>query len=423
MQHTLHRLTEHQVRSAGATGVPRKLSDGAGLFLLVLPSGPKYWRLGYRFAGKQRLLALGVYPTVTLKAARAGAIEAHEKLRHGVDPAALRRLQKATAEQSSANSFGAIALEWFAQQKPAWAENHWTKIQWMLEKNLFPWIGGRPIAEITPPELLSALRRIEARGAIETAKRVKQVAGQVFRFAVATGRAPRDPSQDLRGALAPVPKRHLPAVTDPKAVGPLLLMLDGYHGSPVVRAALRMASLTFVRPGELRQARWAEIDLEAAEWRIPAERMKMRQPHIVPLSRQALEVLRELQPLTGASEFVFPSPRSSQRPMSNNAVLAAMRRLGIDKEVMCGHGFRAMARTILDEALRYRVDWIEHQLAHAVKDPNGRAYNRTAHLDARREMMQGWADYLDRLRQQARRLEHAPPQSTAPERELSPGSL
>jgi integrase len=275
----------------------------------------------------------------------------------------------------------------------------------MLEKNLFPWLGGRPVSAITPTELLTTLRRVEARGAIETAKRVKQVAGQVFRYAVATGRADRDPSQDLKGALAPVVKTHLAAITEPARVGPLLLALDDYRGTPVVRAALRLAPLVFTRPGELRQARWSEVDLDGAEWRIPAERMKSRQPHIVPLSAQAIEILEDLQLLTGRLESVFPSGHSPRRPMSNNAVLAALRRSGISTEEMTGHGFRAMARTILDEVLGYRVDWIEHQLAHAVKDANGRAYNRTAHLEGRKKMMQGWADYLDELRGQARRID------------------
>jgi integrase len=401
MSQGIHRLTDSAARNAAAAEKPQKLSDGAGLYLLVEPSGAKYWRMAYRFAGKQRLLALGVYPDATLKAARIAATEAREKLRNGIDPNELRRLRKATQQESLSNSFSAIAHEWFAKQKPAWAETHCTKVKWMLEKNLFPRMGSRPIAEITPPELLTTLRRIEGRGAIETAKRVKQVAGQVFRFAIATGRAQRDPSQDLRGALAAPVRRHLAAITDPKAVGPLLLALDGYIGSDVVRGALRLAPLTFVRPGELRQARWVEIDFEAMEWRLPAERMKTRLPHIVPLSTQAVEVLRELQPITGHSEYLFPSPRSPRRPMSNNAVLAAMRRLGIEKDVMCGHGFRAMARTIMDEVLGYRVDWIEHQLAHAVKDANGRAYNRTAHLEKRKEMMQGWANYLDVLRERA----------------------
>jgi integrase len=401
MSQEIHRLTDNAARKATPAGKPQKLSDGAGLYLLVEPGGAKYWRMAYRFAGKQKLLALGVYPDVTLKAARIAAMQAREKLRNGIDPSELRRLRKTAQHESSANSFSAIALEWFAKQKPAWAETHRTKVKWMLEKNLFPWTGSRPIAEITPPELLTTLRRIEGRGAIETAKRVKQVAGQVFRFAIGTGRAQRDPSQDLRGALTAPVKRHLAAITDPKAVGPLLLALNGYNGSDVVRGALRLAPLTFVRPGELRQARWTEIDFEAMEWRLPAERMKARLPHIVPLSTQAVEVLRELHPITGHSEYLFPSPRSPRRPMSNNAVLAAMRRLGIEKDVMCGHGFRAMARTIMDEVLGYRVDWIEHQLAHAVKDVNGRAYNRTAHLEKRKEMMQGWANYLDVLRERA----------------------
>lgn len=378
-----------------------RLADGNGLALLIHTNGSKYWQLRYRHLGKEKLLALGVYPDISLAEAREKAQVARKELSNGIDPSELRKVKKAAQFESAENSFSAIGLEWFAKQKPAWAERHSTKVQWMLEKNLFPWLGNRPVSDITPPELLSVLRRIESRGAIETAKRTKQVAGQVFRFAVATGRADRDPSLDLKGALAAPVKKHLASITDPVAVGPLLLALDGYHGSPVVRAAIRLAPLTFVRPGELRQARWDEIDFDAAEWRIPAERMKARQPHIVPLSKQAIDVLREIEPLTGRFEFVFPSARSPRRPMSDNAVLAAMRRMNIGKEEMCGHGFRAMARTILDEVLGYRVDWIEHQLAHAVKDANGRAYNRTAHLSGRKTMMQGWADYLDSLRVQA----------------------
>ena len=394
-------LTDTSVRQARPGPSTFKLSDARGLFLLVQANGARYWRLKYRYARKEKMLALGVYPEVSLKDARAAADEARRHLRGGVDPGELRKVQKHSRLDAATNSFESIALEWFAKQKPNWAENHWTKVQWMLEKTLFPWLKTRPISEIKAPELLTVLRRIEARGAIETAKRVKMIAGQIFRFAVATGRAEGDPSQFLRGALAIPVKTHLAAITDPKQVGPLLVALDGYIGTPVVRAAVQLAPLTFVRPGELRHARWSEFDLDAAEWRIPGERMKTRQAHIVPLSTQAVEVLRELHPFTGHFEFVFPSPRSPRRPMSNNAVLAAMRRIGISKEAMCGHGFRAMARTILDEVLNYRVDYIEHQLAHAVRDANGRAYNRTAHLGARKVMMQGWADYLDRLRAQA----------------------
>jgi integrase len=271
----------------------------------------------------------------------------------------------------------------------------------MQRRDLLPWLGSRPISAITPPELLAALRRIEARGAVDTTKRARIVAGQVFRYAVATGRAERDPTPDLRGAIAPAVKQHLAAITDPREAGKLLLAIDHYVGTPVVRAALRLAPLTFVRPGELRHARWRDFDLDGGEWQIPAERMKTRRPHLVPLSRQAVDILRDLHPLTGTFEFVFPSHRSPKRPMSENAVLVALRGMGYTKDVMTGHGFRAMARTILDEVLNYRVDLIEHQLAHAVRDANGRAYNRTAHLDARKKMMQGWADYLDELRTKA----------------------
>jgi integrase len=391
-------LTDAAVRQARPSSKNYKLSDAHGLHLLVQINGARYWRLKYRFAGKEKTLALGVYPDVTLRDARLATDQARSEIRNGVDPSVLRKVKKRSLTEASANSFKIVAQEWFAKKKPNWAQNHWTKVEWMLEANLFPWLGDRPVSEISPAELLSVLRRVEARGALETAKRVKMVAGQVFRFAIATSRAASDPSQPLSGALATPIKQHLAAVTNPAKVGPLLNVLDTYEGTPIVRGALKLAPLTFVRPCEPRNARWTDFDLDSAMWSIPAERMKMKEPHIVPLSIQAVAVLRELQPLTGRFEYVFPSRRSPRRPMSNNAVLAGMRTLGIPKEVMCGHGFRAMARTILDEVLNVRIDYIEHQLAHAVKDSNGRAYNRTAHLDARRQMMQQWADYLDQLR-------------------------
>jgi len=395
------RLTDIAIRRVKLKNKPFRLADGKGLALLVKPNGAKYWQFRYRFANKGKLLSLGVYPEVTLAEARDRCYEARKQLSNGADPGEVRRLKKFIQLEAAANSFEAVGLEWFSLQKAAWSEGHAKRNFWLLEKNLLPWLGRRPISEITAPGLLATLRRIESRGAIDTAKRAKQLAGQVFRFAIATGRVQRDPSQDLKGALAASVSTHRAAITEPKEVGPLLLMLDSYEGSPVVRAALRLAPLTFVHPGELRKARWSEIDFETAEWRITPDRMKKRQPHIVPLSRQALAVLRDLHPLTGRWEYVFPGGRSTKTPMSENAVLAAMRYVGISKEEMCGHGFRAMARTILDEVLGYRVDWIEHQLAHAVRDVNGRAYNRTAHLAGRREMMQGWADYLDTLREQA----------------------
>ena len=265
-----------------------------------------------------------------------------------------------------------------------------------FERDIFPWVGTRPIADLTAPELLTTVRRIEKRGALETAHRALGNCGQVFRYAIATGRAKRDPSVDLRGALPPVKAEHFAAITDPKRVGALLRAIDGYEGSLTVRCALRLAPLVFVRPGELRHAEWAAMDLDGAEWRYTVT--KTNTPHIVPLASQAVAILRELKPLTGRGRYVFSSARSSQRPMSDNAILAAMRRMGIAKDEMSGHGFRAMARTILDEVLSFRPDFIEHQLAHAVRDPNGRAYNRTAHLAERRKMMQAWADYLDKLK-------------------------
>jgi integrase len=267
-----------------------------------------------------------------------------------------------------------------------------------MEKDLFPWIGKLPIAGIKAPELLAVLRRVETRGALASAHRIRIIAGQIFRYAVATGRAERDPSGDLKGALPQPNEKHHPAITDPKEVGPFLRALDGYQGSYVVKCALRLAPMLFVRPGELRHAEWSEIDLDAEQWNIPGKKMKMKEPHLVPLSRQVVEILTELRELTGASRYVFPSGRSFARPMSSNAICAALRRMGFSKDEVTGHGFRAMARTILDEVLQIRPDFIEHQLAHAVRDPNGRAYNRTAHLVERRKMMQLWADYLDGLK-------------------------
>jgi integrase len=326
--------------------------------------------------------------------------EARKNIANGVDPGVVRKAMKqaATAE---ADTFEVIGREWHTKFKPTWTEGHAGTIMARMERDLFPWIGKRAINEIKAPELLAVLRRVESRGALETAHRVRTIAGQVLRYAVATGRAERDCSGDLRGALPQPAENHHASITDPKEVAPLLRALDGYKGGFIVKCALELAPLFFVRPGELRNAEWLEIDVDSAVWNIPAHKMKMKQPHIVPLCKQAVDILAELRPLTGASPYVFPSGRSFQRPMSENAVLAALRRLGYDKDTMTGHGFRAMARTILDEVLHVRPDIIEHQLAHAVRDPNGRAYNRTAFLPERREMMQLWADYLDGLKKGA----------------------
>jgi integrase len=389
-------LTDTSIRNAKPGEKPIKLFDERGLFLLVTPTGGKWWRFRFMFDGKEKLLSLGVYPDVSLKDARERRDEARKLVANGVNPSENRKIQKSARADLVANSFEVIAREWFAKFASTWASNHGDRIIRRFERDIFPWIGGRPIAEITAPELLAAVRRIENRGALETAHRALSNCGQVFRYAVATGRAERDPSGDLRGALPPVKGTHFAATTEPKRVAEILRVLDGYEGTLTVRCALRLAPLVFVRPGELRNAQWADINFEAAEWRYLVT--KTNTPHIVPLARQAIEILRELQPLTGNSRFVFPSARSFIRPMSDNAILAAMRRLGIDKDEMSGHGFRAVARTILDEILGVRPDFIEHQLAHAVRDPNGRAYNRTAHLPERRKMMQQWADYLDKLK-------------------------
>lgn len=390
-------LTDTAIRAAKPSDKPVRLFDAGGLYLEVAPRGGKWWRWKYRWEGREKRLSLGVYPDVPLKMARERRDAARTLLASGVDPGEHRKAQKAAGNRA-ASSFEVLAREWFAKFAPSWEPSHADRIIRRLERDIFPWLGARPVDGITAPDLLAVLRRIEERGAIETAHRARQNCSQVFRYAIATGRAERDPSTDLRGALPPAQSTHFAAVTEPHAVAALLRACDSYTGTFTVRCALRLAPLVFVRPGELRRAEWDEVDLDAAEWLIPAERMKMRLPHLVPLSTQAVQILRELHALTGAGRYVFPSARSRDRPMSDNAILAALRRMGFGRDEMTGHGWRAAARTILDEVLGERPDIIEHQLAHAVRDPLGRAYNRTAHLPARRQMMQRWADYLDTLR-------------------------
>jgi integrase len=391
-------LTDTAIRTAKPTAKPQRLFDGGGLYLEVSPAGGKLWRLKYRHGGKEKRLALGAYPDTGLRDARDKRDAARKLLAAGVDPGEQRKAAKAAGEERAANSFEVVAREWHAKQSATWVELHASRIMLRLENDVFPWLGKRPIADVTAKELLTMVNRIVDRGAVESAHRVLQNCGQVLRYAIATGRAERNPAADLRGALPPVKQTHLAAIIEPNAIGGLLRAMDAYNGSLVTKCALRLAPLVFVRPGELRQAEWAEFDLDGAQWNIPAEKMKMREPHLVPLSPQAVAILRELQPLTGRGRYVFPSARSPQRPMSNNAVLSALRRMGYGIGEMSGHGFRAMARTVLDEVLHFRPDYIEHQLAHAVKDPNGRAYNRTAHLAERRKMMATWADYLDTLK-------------------------
>jgi len=390
-------LTATAVKQTKPKEKQYKLFDGRGLFLLVHQNGGKYWRFKYRHANKEKLLALGVYPDVSLAEARKRHQQAREILAKGIDPGEAQKVEKLTRHLAAVDTFEALAREWHSVKMCTLSEGHQKRTLTAMENNLFPSLGRRPIGSITAPELLAVLRIIESRGAVETAHRTKQIAGQIFRYGVATGRAGRDPSADLKGALMNPKKKHLAAITTPPEVGKLLVAINGFQGTLVVRTALRLSPLLFQRPGEIRAMEWTEIDWEAKRWEIPEDKMKMRQPHIVPLSTQALELLHELHPLTGRGKYVFPSARGASRCLSENGVRTALRTLGYDNDTMTPHGFRATARTLLDEVLDYRIDWIEHQLAHAVKDPNGRAYNRTAHLGGRTEMMQGWSDYLDTL--------------------------
>lgn len=388
-------LTDTAVRNAKPGAKPIKLFDERGLFLIVTSSGGKWWRLKYRFDNKEKLLSLGVYPDVSLKAARKRRDELRTLLANGIDPGVHRKVMEAAHTDRAANSFEIIAREWFAKHSPNWAPSHSDKIIKRLERDIFPWIGGRPIAEINAQEILVSLRRVEARGALETAHRAQQNCGQVFRYAVATGRALRDPCGDLRGALPPVKGEHFAAITEPAAVGELLRAIDGFRGTFIVQCALRLAPLFFVRPGELRKAEWAHVDLDNAEWRYIASKTKAE--HLVPLASQAVAILRELHAQTGHGRYVFPG-RDPQKSMSEAAVNAALRRLGYDtKTEITGHGFRAMARTILHEAIGIAPEIIEHQLAHRVPDSLGTAYNRTKFIKERCAMMQQWADYLEGL--------------------------
>jgi integrase len=390
-------LTELKIRAAKAKEKPYKLADERGLYLLITPQGSKCWRLKYRFGGKERALAMGLYPDISLSEARDKRSEAKKQLANGIDPGIAKQVAKRATQAIIEDTFEAIGREWFAKYSTHWTKTHSSKILSRLEKDIFPWIGKSPISEITAPQLLSVLRRIEARGTLETAHCNHQYCGRIFRYGIATGKCVRDPSADLRGALPPTKVKHRAAILEPIKLGELLKVIQGYQGYFVTKCALQLLPLVFVRPGELRNAEWSEINLEAAEWNIAPEKMKMQQPHIVPLSSQAIQIIQELYPLTGQEKYLFPGCRTKTRPISDNTINAALRRLGYQSHELTAHGFRATARTLLDETLGFRPDIIEHQLAHAVKDPNGRAYNRTSHLEIRRGMMQKWADYLGEL--------------------------
>lgn len=390
-------LTDTQIRSTKPGIKALKLFDGGGLYLEVAPSGGKWWRLKYRFEGKEKRISLGVYPTVSLKEARERREQAKKLLSQGIDPSAHKQAAKAAVKAKSEHSYEVIAREWFAKYSAGWSEANRVKVLARQVNYVFPFIGGKPIKEVTAPEVLEALRHIEKRGSLDTAHRTLQDCSRIFRYAIATGRGERDTAADLRGALPPAKGSSFATITDPKAVGQLLRAIEGYEGGIVVASALRLAPLVFVRPGELRQAEWSEFNFDDAEWRIPDHRMKMRQMHIVPLARQTMTILRQLHNFTGQSRFLFPSPRTDTRPISDMALLAGLRRLGYSKEEMTVHGFRSMASTLLNEQ-GYNRDWIERQLAHGERNSIRAAYNYAEYLLERRKMMQEWADYLEKLR-------------------------
>lgn len=390
-------LTDTTLRNAKPSEKQIKLFDGHGLFLLIAPSGTKAWRLKYSFHGKEKLISLGLYPTVSLKEARERAATARKDIENGIDPSEKRKLKKSACQ----NTFEGVALEWHEQNKHKWSEVYAKTIMHRMKRNLFPQIGSKPVHLVSAPELLALLRKIEARGAKDIPHIVRSICSSVFRYAIATGRAERDPAADLKGALAPRVRRNLPSQTTPEAVGHLMIAIDNYPGTFVVRSALQLMALTFCRTGELRNAEWREIDLEDGLWRIPAERMKMSRDHLIPLSRQSVAILRKLQAYSGKDVYVFPNYKTEKRSMSKSALLGAIRRLGFENDEMCPHGFRSMASTMLNE-LGYNGDWIERQLAHVPRNIIRGIYNRAEYLPERRKMMQAWADYLDELRRKTR---------------------
>ncbi|WP_018439732.1 tyrosine-type recombinase/integrase [Trinickia symbiotica] len=390
-------LTDTACRQAKIKGKPYKLTDSGGLYLLVNQAG-KYWRWDYRYLGKRQTMALGVYPETSLAKARERHRGARETLMAGADPAQAKRAVKRQAKLAAFHSFEAVATDWFAKHMVGRSESHKERIWNRLEADIFPWLGKRPVNEIEASEILECLRRIEARGAIETAGRVRWSCSKVFRYAIAAGLAKNDPAELLKGALSRPTMTPFPTITDPVAVGALLRALDGLQATLVVRCAARLAPIVFVRPGELRHAEWTEMDLDKAEWRIPAEKMKSRATHVVPLPTQAIGILRELKPLTGAAKYVFPGERTRERPMSENTINAALRRLGYAKDEFTGHSFRKIASTLLNESHLWHRDAIERQLAHGERDEVRAAYNYAEYLPERKKMMQWWADYLDHLK-------------------------
>ncbi|MBU1354608.1 MAG: integrase arm-type DNA-binding domain-containing protein [Gammaproteobacteria bacterium] len=410
-------LTDTAIRRVIPGPKTQKLTDGQGMYLEVAPSGGKWWRLKYRIAGVEKRLSLGTYPDTSLKTARDKRDEARALIAQGIDPSDVRKASKVQtqAEEADAareaaglpapNSFEQIAREWYETRREDWSPTYGQKIMRRLEVDVFPWLGFKPITSITPPMVLAVLRRVEGRGVVETAHRALENCGQVFRYAVATGQIVSNPARDLKDALRRPMVKHFPAITSPERLGTLLRAIHSYRGTPVVNAALKLLPMLLLRPGELRQGEWPEIDLEGALWSVPAARMKREKvgklygkPHLVPLARQAVAILEELHPVTGRGAMVFRGERTHTRPMSDAAINAALRAMGFSADEVTGHGFRATARTMLVERLGVAESVVEAQLAHSVKDSLGRAYNRTEFIAERVAMMQSWADYLDELR-------------------------
>lgn len=393
-------LTNTKIKNIKANGKTQKVSDGRGLYLEISPKGGKWWRLKYRFEGKEKRISLGVYPDVSLKMARDRRDEARRQVASDVDPSALRKIAKKEINSINSNTFKSIADEWFLKISPSWTKGYAKKLYRRLEKDIFPWLGDVPIKRISIPEIIKVLDRIQDRGAIDTAHRARTNIGQVFKYASQTGKIDKSLGDSLHGVLRPAEEKHFPAPTgegDRKKIGPILRMIDGYQGGLIIKSALKLAPLLFVRPGELRHAKWNEIDFQKKRWCYFITKTKT--DHIVPLCNQALEILKDLKPLTGEEEYVFPSPRNKKKPMSDNAMNAALKSMGISNKVLTPHGFRAIARTLIVENLKkYSKDMVERQLAHKSKDPLKGAYDRTEFLEDRTKMMQDWADYLDNLK-------------------------
>ena len=389
-------LTNIKIRNLKPKEKPYRVFDGGGLYLEITPAGGKLWRYKYRYQGRHKTLALGKYPIVSLAEARKKHIQAKRLLSDGIDPSAVKHKEKLKV----AKTLEVVASEWWRAKKDKWSKDHALLVWRRLESNVLPWLKDKPIGEVSSRELLDVLKRVEDRGAVETARRIGQILNQMFIFAIASGYCDNNPASNLNQALREVKHKSFPAITEPKKIRELLLAIDGFQGSFVVKQGLRLAPLVFVRPGELRKAEWLEIDLDQALWIIPAEKMKMKRPHIVPLSRQAIGILQELKPLTGEGKYVFPSVRSSDRPMSENTLNAALRRLGYTKDEMVAHGFRTMASTRLHE-MGWPSHVIEAQLAHIDRNSVRAVYNKAEYLQERKKMMQAWADYLDALKKGA----------------------